>query len=880
VKLLFMMLVLALFCTTSASAMQLRTHTAALGFNLLSTTPDPCPVPPPFRTGQVLAWTMTSELGKTCPAAGALQVAAPPTTTSASILDDFTPDGEKEVADLGSRWETDPEHKWIYGNHPEMTPAQKEQLKQVLIEERGAFAYSLSDLVGYCGDLGPAVLHIKMASPCGLDRNFSPLEKQIGREKVTEMLNAGIVVEVSTLNVRYACAVTMPAKRAPDGSWSDKRFCCGLRPINNNTVVDRYKMPLPDDLFKRMQGATWQSKIDCRSGFFNIPLSEESQAYCTFWWEGKLYRFTRLPFGDVNATAIFQRIMEHELQQAGLSHCTVVFVDDVCIYSRSFEEHLQCLQILLRHFQKMGLRAHPSKSILCSDSMPFLGHVVSADGIQPDQAKVAAMQALPRPTSAEQVRSYMGVLGFYRCYVPAYSRIAAPLNALLKKNTRFEWTPECETAYTELKTALTTPGLALHHPDPELPYHLFTDWSTNGIAAVLNQRDKDGNWRMIAAVSRSLSPQEKRYEAWRGEALATVYGVEMLRPYLQGMHFYLHTDHSALLWILTQKEPLGQTSRWVLALQEHPFSLVHRPGARNPADAPSRYPQATIVDPSGARMDKVGEGPCQLMPPVLKADLTPDTTEYTAEMLAQLCVQASRQPGAERNPVTAAMLQYSSNTTATASQLLCQLHDFSTADSSFADVFAPTPAALLAGNNGSVTDAVDLPPETIQPAAAWRKQQLDKAALQWVHAAQPTLGNYSQPTPLPGATSGGPDSFGVRNSTQLNTTPVASTFFPAAAQGIVLLEPFGGLCAGLEMALRNGTAVKQYYYRDTNPASRQIAAHRLQQLTALYPLLLPANAVQGAFSLPQDIRQLTTSDLIAAGASKPKHPWLVVAGWP
>jgi hypothetical protein len=120
----------------------------------------------------------------------------------------------------------------------------------------------------------------------------------------------------------------------------------------------------------------------------------------------------------------------------------------------------------------------------------------------------------------------------------------------------------------------------------------------------------------------------------------------------------------------------------------------------------------------------------------------------------------------------------------------------------------------------------------------------------------------------------------VRNSTQLNTTPVASTFFPAAAQGIVLLEPFGGLCAGLEMALRNGTAVKQYYYRDTNPASRQIAAHRLQQLTALYPLLLPANAVQGAFSLPQDIRQLTTSDLIAAGASKPKHPWLVVAGWP
>jgi hypothetical protein len=283
-----------------------------------------------------------------------------------------------------------------------------------------------------------------------------------------------------------------------------------LRAINNGSIVDRYKMPMPDDLFKRTQGATWFSKIDCRSGFFNIPLSEESKRYTAFWWEGKLYQFTRLPFGHVNATAIFQRIMEYELNKAGLGHCAVVFVDDVCIFSNNFDEHLQCLRILLRHFNAVGLRAHPSKTILCSSSLPFLGHVVSADGIRPDQAKVAAMQVLPRPTSADQVRSCMGVLGFYRCYVPAYSQIASPLNALLKKNVRFEWTPECEAAYTELKSALTTPGLALHHPDPDLPFHLFTDWSVNGIAAVLNQRDSEGNWRLIAAVSRSLTPREKR----------------------------------------------------------------------------------------------------------------------------------------------------------------------------------------------------------------------------------------------------------------------------------------------------------------------------------------------------------------------------------
>jgi hypothetical protein len=172
--------------------------------------------------------------------------------------------------------------------------------------------------------------------------------------------------------------------------------------------------------------------------------------------------------------------------------------------------------------------------------------------------------------------------------VPRYIVIANPLNALLKKNARFEWTPECETAFTELKHALTTPGLALRHPDPNSPFHLYTDYTTKGVAAVLNQRDENGNEFMVCAVSRSLNKHEKRYEVWKGEAHAAVYGVKMMRTYLWGVHFHLHTDHRALLWILKQKEPTSQTARWVLALQDYTFSLVHKPGATNPADAPSR----------------------------------------------------------------------------------------------------------------------------------------------------------------------------------------------------------------------------------------------------------------------------------------------------
>ncbi|KAF6249762.1 hypothetical protein COO60DRAFT_1579417, partial [Scenedesmus sp. NREL 46B-D3] len=251
--------------------MRLQAHSQSLGYNPLSTTPNLCPTPPPFRVGQVLAWNVTKQLGEAPYPATSGQQDLTQATPSRSFLDAYSPEGESELCDLSARWETDPEHKWIYGNHPDMTPEQKQQLRDMLLEEKGAFAYSMTDLVGYCGDLGPAKLYMKNdKSIWSNDRNFSPLEKQKGREKVSEMHQAGIIEKASTLDARYASAVTMPAKRAPDGTWCDKRFCCDLRAINNNSVVDRYK------------GATWRSKIDCRSGFFNIPLSEESKQYCAF----------------------------------------------------------------------------------------------------------------------------------------------------------------------------------------------------------------------------------------------------------------------------------------------------------------------------------------------------------------------------------------------------------------------------------------------------------------------------------------------------------------------------------------------------------------------------------------------------------------------
>jgi len=193
------------------------------------------------------------------------------------------------------------------------------------------------------------------------------------------------------------------------------------------------------------------------------------------------------------------------------------------------------------------------------------------------------------------------------------------------------------------------------------------------------------------------------------------------------------------------------------------------------------------------------------------------------------------------------------------------------------DSLVPVREELLPGNNGNMSDACDLPPNTVQVAEAWRQEKLAKAANIWVaKAATPTT---SVPS-LPGAYTGEPDEAGVRLAQQLNTAPVGNTYWPASQQGVVLLEPFGGLCAGLEMALRSGTAVQQYHYIDSSPAARAIAAHRLLQLQNMYPALLPCTAVQRAFALPQDIRLVTTQHLCSVGAQQQQHQWLVVAGWP
>lgn len=532
------------------------------------------------------------------------------------------------------RWTIHPEGQWILGNHPLATPEQRAALLSVLQEEKGAFAYSMSDLPGYSGALGPAHFDLKEdISMWQSPRQYTDEEYEVGDTKVKEMLEGDIIYEVPT-TVRHASAVTLPMKRAPDGSWSDKRFAIDMRHVNHNTVVDRYGMPLPEELFKRMRGATFMTKLDMRSGFFQVMLDLPSQLHTVFHWRGKCYAYKRLPFGHVNATAIFQRRMDQEIQAAGLQHCACVFVDDVCIYTDNMEDHIAAIRQLLQHFQRVGLRAHPAKTIVAADCMPYLGHLVTATELKPDPAKVAAMVSLQPPDSVKRLQAHLGLFNYYRCYIPYFSEAAQPLYALLKKGAQFIWGAQQQRAYDRLKAALTVPGLALQQPRPDRPYRLYTDWSTHGLAAVLHQVDDQGKEYLVACVSRSLNDAEKHYPAWKGELLAAVYGIRAFRPYLLARtaeQVQLITDHRALLWMLTQKHPTGQLARWILSISEYQFTLVHRAGVSNPADLPSREPTACAADWTGSRQDT--ELPQCLLPSVLLPNGSPDPATYTTETL-------------------------------------------------------------------------------------------------------------------------------------------------------------------------------------------------------------------------------------------------------
>ena len=366
------------------------------------------------------------------------------------------------------------------------------------------------------------------------------------------------------------------------------RFCIDYRKLNELTKKDAYPLPSIEVCLDALAGSRYFSTFDLRSGYHQIPMEESSVEKTAFVTREGTFAFNVMPFGLCNAGATFQRLMD--LLMAGITYkICLVYLDDIIVFSRDLNEHLERCKIVFRRLRDAGLKLKVSKCNLVRDSVQFLGHIVSKEGIATDPEKIVKVKEWPRPKNVHDVKAFYGLCSYYRKFVRDFAKVAAPLTSLMKIENKFSWTEECEVAFEQLKDSLTeSPILAL--PQHRGRFILDTDASNFAIGAVLSQI-QDGVERVVAYGSRSLTKEERNYCVTRRELLAVIEFLKKYRQYLLGRKFTIRTDHAALTWMRKTPEPIGQQARWISLCDEFDFDIEHRAGKlHGNADAMSRMP--------------------------------------------------------------------------------------------------------------------------------------------------------------------------------------------------------------------------------------------------------------------------------------------------
>ena len=402
-------------------------------------------------------------------------------------------------------------------------------------------------------------------------------------KQIQTMLEEGIIRR--SKSPWMAPAVFVPKKSG------QLRICIDYRELNKRTTKDSYPLPLPDEVQDQLAGSTVFSTLDLHSGYWQLPVNpsdQEKTAFCPGPGMG-LYEFCRMPFGLSGAPSSFQRLMDKTLQD--LSFVTI-YLDDILVHSKNEETHKEHLEIVFKRLSEAGLTLRGAKCHIGMTTVQYLGHVFSAGGMSPDPKKVQVVLDWPTPTSATEVRQFLGLVSYYRRYIQHFANIAAPLYCLTQAGTTFLWDKDCSDAFATLKQRLTEAPVLVYPTfgSKASEFVLQTDASVVGLGAVLEQ---DGH--PIAYASRSLSSSECNYSVIQRECLAIVFALKQFRHYLLGRPFQLYTDHAPLQWLSAQKME-GMLARWSLAIQEYDFKIVYRKGSSNTnADALSRIPKEMCV---------------------------------------------------------------------------------------------------------------------------------------------------------------------------------------------------------------------------------------------------------------------------------------------
>lgn len=460
-----------------------------------------------------------------------------------------------------------------------LTENQIEQLERLLKKHTHVFSKTKDDL-GVASSIKHKI-NTGNAQPFKQPPRRIPHTKRDAVDQEIQRLIDCKIIEPSTSP--WASNIVPVTKK--DGSI---RICVDMRSLNNLTIKDSYPLPRIDDSLDALRGSKWFSVLDLSSGYFQVQMDEKDKEKTAFSSTKGLFQFRVMAMGLCNGVATFQRLMEYVL--AGLNWRTcLIYIDDIIVFSDSYESHLERLAEVLSRIAKEGLKISPKKCCFFQKRVSFLGHTVSADGVATDPDKIDSVKSWPSPKSLKDVRSFLGTCSYYRKFIRNFAVIAKPMHKLTEKNCPFKWTDECETAFQQLKNSLLTAPI-LGFPDMAKPFILDTDASGYGIGAVLSQIS-DGKEIVIAYFSKALSKAQRQYCVTRRELLAIVLSLKHFHHYLYGTQFLVRTDHGALTWLLRFKNPEGQMARWLEMLNTYNFTIQHRPGKQHGnADGLSRRP--------------------------------------------------------------------------------------------------------------------------------------------------------------------------------------------------------------------------------------------------------------------------------------------------
>lgn len=466
----------------------------------------------------------------------------------------------------------------------------KMALNNILLKYPQCFSQDLSSL----GKTSCVELEIQLTSNkpiCQRPYRMSESERAITRDIIDDLLNNGIV---QNSNSAYASPALLVDKAS-----GAKRLCVDYRQLNKITVKEKYPMPMIEDLIDRLQGCKFYTSLDLKSGYHQICIKAEDVHKTAFITSDGHFEYLRMPFGVCNGPAVFQRLMNTVLGNLRFGR-VICYMDDLLIATKTIEENMVCLEMVLDILVKNRLTVNLDKCSFFRDRITFLGYDISEQGVRPSSRKLEAISKYPIPKTVHQLRQFLGLINYFRKFIKDCAILCKPLTSLLKKGAIWQWGLQQDQAVASVKEALIK-NAVLSVFNPKLPINLYTDASRDGIGCILTQLTDSGE-KPVYFYSRQTSNDEKKYHSFELELLAIISGLQKFRHYLLGTDFKIITDCNAVRHALSKKEIIPRISRWVLYTQDFTFDVVHRAGSQmQHVDALSRNPIGT----SGNAYDEV-----------------------------------------------------------------------------------------------------------------------------------------------------------------------------------------------------------------------------------------------------------------------------------